>query len=147
MDTLITAVVSIIVGAIMNELVRFFVPVWKRKIKNAAPKRKSNKDRIRLAIKYPFFIAAYFFVFKYVFFGKWFVLAFIFITILMTVFIAYDVFYYLLVFASYESEKERLNEQISIWMNQLAHCDSKDVEQQKIILEKIESLKQELEKI
>jgi len=147
MDTLITAIVSIIAGAIINELIRFFVPVWKRKIKNTVPKRKSIRDRIRLAIKYPFFIAAYFFVFKYVCFGKWFVVAFILITVLMTVFIAWDVFFYSLRFAAYYAEKDRLKGQMDMWTNQLAICDSNDTERQKMILEKIEALRLESEKI
>jgi len=65
----------------------------------------------------------------------------------MTIFIAFDVLYYSLRFAAYSAEMERLNEDIEMWTHQLAICDSKDDEQQKMILEKLASLRSELKKI
>lgn len=65
----------------------------------------------------------------------------------MTVFIAWDVFFYSLRFAAYYAEKDRLKGQMDMWTNQLAICDSNDTERQKMILEKIEALRLESEKI
>ncbi|MDR0206672.1 MAG: hypothetical protein LBI45_05390 [Bacteroidales bacterium] len=65
----------------------------------------------------------------------------------MTIFITWDVFYYSLLFASYEAKKERLEDDIKRWTQYLADCNNKDETRKKMILDKLEALRVELKKI
>lgn len=127
MNTLITAVVSIIIGAIINELIRYFVPVWKKSIKDTLPKRQSNRLRLKIAIKYPFLIAFIFLIFFWVPEGKWFVLAVSGVVVVISFFIARDFYVYYIKMFVWAMERDSLETEKDRWLNSLlAHNSPKD---------------------
>jgi hypothetical protein len=143
MDTLITAIVSIVIGAIINELIRFFIPVWKSQTKKVLPKKKSTKLRIKVMIKYPFLIALIFLIVRFICFGVWFSIALFSMGVVFSIFIARDTVVYLLVRASHDSEKENIENEIERWMIALGRCDPNDRDQQTKIKGKINELKKQ----
>lgn len=140
METLITAIVSIVAGAIINEIIRYFAPIWKANIKNSMPKKASNKLRLKIAIKYPFLITATCLIFFVIPEGKWLCIALFSLSVIFSFFIARDLFKYSLNNFFWYLEKSNLEDELEKWTNQLAMCDRKDKERIEMIKKKIQSV-------
>lgn len=147
MDTLITAVVSIIAGAIMNEILRYFVPVWKKSVKNSLPKKRSSKERMKIIIKYPFLTAAICLIFFLVPEGKWFVVSVCAVCVVICFFISRDMLSYSLHSFTWSMEKDSLQKELEKWTNQLAKCDPKDNDRIEMIKSKLSDLNKQLKGI
>ncbi len=147
METLITALVSIIAGAIINEILRYFIPIWKTDIKNSLPKKKSSKQRAAIVIKYPFLIIAICLIFFFVPEGKWFVIAVSGVCVIISFFISRDMLIYFSFSLIWDFERDKLNKDIQLWTDRLAMCDKHDKESIEMIKSKIDTMRKKLNSI
>jgi hypothetical protein len=143
MDTLITAIITMVATAITTELIHWRMPAWKSQLKSAVPKRKSIRQRLVMAIKYPFLFLSMCLIFKYMPFGHCFVAAFASSVLLTSFFIARDIFIHGMHRIVFLLEEERIKKDVNTWMDQLANCDRKEKERIGMIRDKLSELEKQ----
>lgn len=144
METLITAIVSIIAGAIINEIIRHFAPAWVKNIKNSLPKKASSRLRLKIVIKYPFLIAAACLTLFLIPEGKWLCVSLFSLSIIFSFFISRDLFVYLLNSINSYLDKSYLEKELEKWTNQLAICDRNNKERIEMLKKKIQSINNDI---
>jgi hypothetical protein len=147
MDTIITAVISTVITAIITASITLSLPEWIRFVKTIETRKKRHKLIINTVIKYPFFAALIAVIFFFVPFGKLFVLLMCVAVLIFSYFIARDIFMYFLKSFFISGEKEKTENEIELWINQLAMCSPDDKNRIEMIKTKLNEFKKELAKL
>jgi hypothetical protein len=144
MNTVISTILIIIATAIVTESIHLSIPSWRRQLSSVIPKRERNKLVVKTAIKYPFLFIAMLLIILYVPFGKCFVVSLCFTSLIVSFFIARDIYSFGLERFIISFKKDFVKRDIESWKQQLANCDGNDKERIAMIMEKLSELEEQL---
>jgi hypothetical protein len=92
----IKILISTIISAIIALWISWFGPSWKRNIIEAMPQKKRSIVRMKILFKYFFFLLAIVSIIVFIPFGSWFVISLSGLVLIISFFISYDFYNYLL---------------------------------------------------